>query len=249
MKILKGNYGECRFCDNMDPEFGLPSLTEKSWDLCLTDIPFNLTYDGIENRDTHKKEKKNKGMIVYEDSKENNDYVQWCKNLKTQMLRIAKRVILFIGRQNLQYWITDPNLKDIGVWIKRDSNGYGTSFWVVKHEFFITFGEWNNKYRMPLSFYDCNVGSGFNNIEGLIHPCPRPSKLYEMIMSDLKCESVIDCCLGSGTTSQSAEKLGVNWLGYEIMEEYIPDIEKRIKLGIKAHESYVKQKHKQSKLF
>jgi predicted DNA-binding protein (UPF0278 family) len=38
-------------------------------------------------------------------------------------------------------------------------------------------------------------------------------------------------------------------LGYEIMEEYIPDIEKRIKLGIKAHESYVKQKHKQSKLF
>ena len=47
--------------------------------------------------------------------------------------------------------------------------------------------------------------------------------------------NIIDSFLGSGTTAQVCEELGIPWHGYEISEDYIPDIKKRIKQGIKMH--------------
>ena len=80
------------------------------------------------------------------------------------------------------------------------------------------------------------------------HPCPNNPKLYRSLILDSKFHSVIDPFLGSGTTAAVCEELGIKWLGYEIMEEYSHDIEKRIQLGIKAHESYIKSKKKQTSL-
>ena len=48
MKIIKGNFGECRIIDNMDEKHGLPSLKTKSWDLCLQDPPYGYK---IQNKD------------------------------------------------------------------------------------------------------------------------------------------------------------------------------------------------------
>jgi DNA modification methylase len=55
--------------------------------------------------------------------------------------------------------------------------------------------------------------------------------------------------MGSGTTAEVCETLGIPWLGYEIMEEYAPDIQLRIQRGIKKHQqsfltSYITPKEK-----
>jgi len=82
------------------------------------------------------------------------------------------------------------------------------------------------------------------------HPCPKSYKLCKhLIEKQLPMISIMDICLGSGTIAQIAEELGIKWLGYEIMEEYAPDIDKRIQLGIKSHVSYLKNNKKQQTLF
>ena len=50
MKIIEGNFGRCIFVDNMDAEYGLPSLADKSWDLCLTDPPLESNTKTVQRK-------------------------------------------------------------------------------------------------------------------------------------------------------------------------------------------------------
>ncbi len=65
--------------------------------------------------------------------------------------------------------------------------------------------------------------------EGFLHPSPKSRDLWGYILKKLKPKSVIDPFIGSGTTAEMCEKLGIKWLGYEIKEEYSKDINKRLK--------------------
>ena len=69
MKIIKGNYGECRFIDCIE---GMKEIEDNTFDLCLTDYPFNVKYKGQGGK------KKNNEKIEYEDSKTPEKYEKWC---------------------------------------------------------------------------------------------------------------------------------------------------------------------------
>ena len=68
------------------------------------------------------------------------------------------------------------------------------------------------------------------------------SSILEEIISQLKPLSILDIFIGSGTTAEVAESLGIPWLGYEIKSEYIQDIEERIQRGIEKKKYHKKQR-------
>ena len=84
--------------------------------------------------------------------------------------------------------------------------------------------------------------NGFLCSEDYLHPVPKSINLWTHIINQIKPQSVIDPFLGSGTIAEVCESLGIPWLGYEIMEEYAPDIQKRIERGIMKKKYATKQK-------
>ena len=61
------------------------------------------------------------------------------------------------------------------------------------------------------------------------HPYEKPIKLIELLIENLNnCESVLDPCMGSGTTGVACKKLNRNFIGIELDEKYFEIAKKRI---------------------
>ena len=215
IEIVKGNYGKAYICDNMDPKYGMPALKDKSWDLCLTDYPFNVHYEG-------------KGIegTFYDDAMQSAQYRTFCQQTYAEISRISAGQLIFCGNSNLVMWIKHiaepinlaihykPNMN------KSRASGYSFAL----HDSILIYG----KAHLQKSVYKQNV-----EIQPIKdHPCPNNPNLYKQLLLDAKAVSVIDPFLGSGTTALVCEELGIPWLGYEINPAYIKDIQSRIQNGI-----------------
>jgi len=87
-------------------------------------------------------------------------------------------------------------------------------------------------YGIRFNRWKYNVGFGFStkdNTEG--HPAIFPEALAKdhILSWSNKGDLVFDPCAGSGTTLKMAQLMGRNYLGFEIAEEYIPLINKRLR--------------------
>lgn len=69
----------------------------------------------------------------------------------------------------------------------------------------------------------------FNTEVGL-HPTQKPTALFEYLIKTYSNEgdTVLDCCLGSGTSALAAAKLGRHFIGIEIDEEYYKIAKERL---------------------
>jgi len=228
MKKLKGTYGECRFCDNMDPDEGLPSLAEKSWDLCLTDPPYNIKYKKPSGLGA-KPNAKNKYINPYEDNKSQEAYLMWCEKWFHSLMECTQGILFSPGRMNLSIWYHIQPPEDYIIWYKKNAQGGAKWSHFAKEEPFLIYGQLPKKFTG--SVLEVYVINGFLCEEIYIHPVPKSINLWETILTYLQPTSVIDPFLGSGTTAEVCESLGIPWLGYEIMEEYAVDIDKRITQG------------------
>ena len=122
MKIIKGNYGECRICDNMDEIQGLPSLEEKSWDLCVTDPPYNTGIDKPSGLGESPKTYQDQ-TTFYTDN--NPEYYNYCKQWIGECLRIANQTVFTPGNTNLKWWMRNYDPYDVLVWYKKNSQTGG----------------------------------------------------------------------------------------------------------------------------
>jgi DNA modification methylase len=216
MKILKGNYGECRFCDNMDPDHGLPSLEEKSWDLCLTDPPY-----GYKIQD-------NKGMIGGSNLAKNKEYPITKNDIFTidqfnECKKLSNEQIIW----GMNHYDFLPITTSVIVWDKKKKNGWHNDFGDGE----LAWGSFKTSIRIfRYRWMGCLREK---DAEKRDHPFQKPVALWKWIIGLYKPKTILDPFLGSGTTAEVCESLGIPWLGFEIMEEYAPGIEKRIKRGIK----------------
>ena len=201
MEIVKGRYGECRFCDNMNLEFGLPSLKEKSWDLCLTDPPYGINYT-------------NKGTNY-------NDIflpLDWFDII----LKVCKGLVFTPGATHLYDYILHKKPEHNLRYAYYPGNGK-----TVHVDSILVYGTVSRiSHTRDIKEFDAQKFEGFN------HTSPKSIHFWNYYLTKLAPLSVIDPFLGSGTTAEVCESLKIPWLGYEIMEAYKPDIEKRIKRGI-----------------
>jgi len=72
------------------------------------------------------------------------------------------------------------------------------------------------------------------------HPTTKPLGLYRRILSVITNEgqTVLDCCMGSGTAGVAALELGRHFLGCELKANYFAIAEKRIKKAVQSPSFY-----------
>lgn len=210
-------HGEVRYCDCLDKEFGLPSLEDGSYDLFATDYPFNI--------DLNKGSTMNKDKIFYKDNKKN--IWDFNKSWILHSRRIANGSLIYGMKKHLPNFIEIEKPRDYAFVIKKNSQSGGSVSHWQRCSILLFYGKFNKK--MKEDYFETYAINGFLRDMDLIHPCPLIYSFWEDIISQLQPESVIDPFLGSGTTAEVCEKLGIKWLGYEINEVYSQDIEKRLK--------------------
>ena len=95
------------------------------------------------------------------------------------------------------------------------------------------------KFRLtyPSNFWDDITIPFWSMPENTDHPTQKPEKLYAKLIlaSSRKGDMVFDPFLGSGTASVVAKKLGRNYCGIELNEEYCLWAEKRLQLATKSN--------------
>lgn len=76
--------------------------------------------------------------------------------------------------------------------------------------------------------------------ENTDHPTTKPLGLYRRILSVItnQGQTVLDCCMGSGTAGVAALELGRNFIGFELKDEYFAIAEARIKLAAQSPSFY-----------
>ena len=202
-------------------------------DLCITDPPYNVGLVGnsqVRYRDVRadNPDWKTQEKVSYYDEIEN--YEEWSQSWFSEALRVCKRVIFTPGNPNLGMWAKILPWKDIMFHYKPNGYGRTSNYLFNKGEILLLYGDWKgvqflqNVFIVPLT-------NGFLRTDEYIHPCPKNITLWEQIIKDAKCETVLDPFLGSGTTAEACEFLGKDWIGFEIREEYRADIEKRVANG------------------
>lgn len=233
---VTGRFGKCVFGDCLEL---LKDHTEQP-DHFLADFRFER---GIKSKIYDKKE----GAVPYDNDWLNDeDYYDFCREWFNLISKSCNRLVITPGCKNLSWWTNEhPELKT-GIWIRRNGQNRGSFSLFTRWEPILFLGKFNRVYDEDV--FDVIVDNGFlREDDSIIHHHPKPRELIEKLLLPLQPKSVLDIMVGSGTTCLVCEKYGIKWLGFELMEEYKPDIEKRINDGIN---SFVpnRQKSKQEKV-
>lgn len=238
MQYIKGNFGETRICDCMDPDHGLPSLQDANYDICVTDPPYNI--DAGITTGVHYKGKRFKrdNVKVYSDKIDANDYHEWCNCWFAELKRVSKGIAFTGGFANMGFWTYIHSCGYI-VWIHKNSSSRAFNAMYNWQEPIFTFGKFNYKYESDVLEFPVNSGFIIKK-NHYIHPHPKPYNLWKYLIQHSRPVSVLDPFAGSGLTAEICEEFGIPWLCYEINPAYIPDIEMRVKHGIEAHDKNIK---------
>ncbi len=206
------------YADCMNPENGLPTLEDKSIDLCLTDPPWGSSF-------VNKKKK----TVQYNDKWNPVWNLLWFHELE----RICNGIILVISTSKKFWWIR--NTKPIGEIYIYFNNRCAQSKTAILSKIFsyLVYGKLRNKVIVDLKETSIPIGFVGKNInKKWIHPSPKGTvgkDIWLEFIQEIKPLNFIDPFLGSGTTAEVCTKLGIPWLGYEINEVYSQDINKRLK--------------------
>jgi len=215
----------------MNEENGLPTLEDKSIDLCLTDPPWGIDYNKGGNKGFLRKYVNGRvlrpkaNVTHYEDKFRPEWFLSWFNEL----IRICNQIIVVIGQKNLNWWYKNTDPKGmLCIYHKNAYSGNSISKW-NKFTPYLVFGKVKNKNRIFSNVIEYVIPWGFLSKDKWIHPSPKGTEIAYKILNDLKPESLIDPFLGSGSYAQAATQLGIPWIGYEINEVYSQDINKRLK--------------------
>ncbi len=214
------------YADCMNLENGLPTLEDKSIDLCLTDIPYNIKInpnakksDGSTTIDSKK--------VMYNDNIKN--YEEFCRTLLEEIERICNGIIIYCGSLNLPMWCIIKKPRQIIYRYSRNSQSNGSMTWFIRVSPMVCYGKFKNRLKTDMFEYISYSGNHPKKNHNLIHPCPVNQDFWETLISQLNPSSVIDPFMGSGTTAEVCTKLDIPWIGYEINEVYSHDINLRLK--------------------
>lgn len=117
------DWNKVYYCERLDSEIGLPSLPDKSIDLCITDPPFNIGIKPSPRNINPMKRKISPKALVYEDNRE--DYDDWCQLWYNEVKRICTSIIIHCGGINLPLWINIEKPIQILYRISRNTRSYG----------------------------------------------------------------------------------------------------------------------------
>lgn len=186
----------------------MKQMPDKCVDLICTDPPYGLdvAYDS------------------FDDTQENLSNL--IGGVMPEMLRVAKRVMLTPGVQNIPLY---PRYDWIIAWV------YGTTN---------TWGKWGFNSWQPILCYgkdpylENSMGARMDIIKDSSlppkedHPCPKSMEFVRKMIvrgSVKDGDIILDPFLGSGTTAVAAKQLGRKFIGIELSEKYCKIAEERLR--------------------
>ena len=171
-------------------------------DLVLTDMPYNLNFNGITNDNRA-------------------DYEEWAIGIINNFKKETNNIVLFLGINNLHLtYFIKPDW--VACWFKPGSmtvSKCGFNNWQPIYIWGKRRYRGNDVFRAPIVVDKKNE-----------HPTPKPLKLISDLadLYSAEMETVLDPFLGSGTTAVACERLKRKWIGIEIEEKYCEIAAKRI---------------------
>lgn len=234
---------------NIDVLEGLKKLDDKSIDLIITSPPYNKAgFNGVHKRNS-KHDLWNKtidyGGDVNIDNMKEDDYENWQVEILNECFRVLKDDGSMFYNHKLRVkknqasfpleWISKSNFifRQLLVWdrsssVNLDKCRYIPSteyiFWLIKQRK-------NPRFkRLDGTLFPSEVWK-FSPDKNNSHPAPFPIQLPDNIIPNVaqgERITVLDPFMGSGTTAFSAIKHNCNFIGFDIVEEYVNELNKKL---------------------
>ena len=223
----------------------IKEIPDKSIDLIYTDIPYDFVDNGgggafgVKKRNYHKEYQKvsiNTRSQVNKNKRMNMDElkdivfgIDW--SILDEFIRIQPNIYIYIwcSKKQIPYLIDYYVNKhkcyfDILVWCKNNPIPACNNTYLSDVEYCLMFREegtkMNGNYQTKSKWYLSSINV-FDK-EKYKHPTIKPIELVKrhIINSTTKESVVLDPFMGSGTTCVACKELGVNYIGFEINENY-----------------------------
>ena len=238
-------------CDMFDKNYGLPSLQANSVNAIITDFPYGTLnkrnkWDKVIDYSVFWKEAKRIGVencptittaqmpftayLVNTNLKDFKYTMVWEKskatgylNAKKQPMRAHEDIVVFYNKQckyNPQMTKGEPYNKGTAV---RDTMAYGK-----QEKAILVKNDDGTRYPRSIQYFVTAES------EGKLHPTQKPIALFEWLVktyTDAN-ETIVDPCMGSGTTAVACINNNRSFIGYEKDSEYFKKAKERIKQAI-----------------
>lgn len=193
----------------------MKQMPDKCVDLVLTDPPYGINYDKMQNKQA------DIGRISNGGKWKKYNYDGWDKEIPTshyfkELFRVSKNQIIWGGN----YFFLPSKCQWL-VWNKIQ-RGYMTD------------GEmaWTNT-QGSMKIYDlCRADAYINKTDcEKSHPTQKPIQLFKWCLSLYPhANLILDPFLGSGTTAVAAKELNRNFIGIEVSKEYCDIANERLRI-------------------
>lgn len=192
----------------------IKTIPDNSFDLCITDPPYGMSYQSSRRTDKFNKIS-------------NDENIDWFPDFAKELYRVMKNdthIYIFCN----DFYISEFNkyLREAGFTVKR------TLVWLKNnHTSGDLYGDYGNKTEFILFAHkgrrelmgkrDTNVLS-FSRVSDLKHPTEKPVNLinYLISKSSLENDIIFDPFIGGGTTMISAIRSKRLYYGIELDEDY-----------------------------
>lgn len=229
----------------MDCLEGLKNLPDNSVDMVLTSPPYNMRTrirDG-EYATREKSDHFSKKYKYFGDDLPIEEYYNFHKQVITELLRVSKIVVYnyqtVTGSKEAFFKLLgdfSPYIKDVMIWNKGGQPAMHEHILNSCYEFVVIFESDGRKGRLITNSYFArgtqnNIIGGFqknNNIEG--HGACFPVDFAKKLISLFSKEGdlILDPFMGSGTTAVAAKQTNRNYIGFELVDDYVKIAEERV---------------------
>lgn len=212
---------------NIDCLQGMKLIKDRSIDLILTDIPYDQTNTRL-NYGLRQINKGDADTLNFDLEKFMNECVRVCNG----------SVYIFCATEQVSYIRSFLDMNSfttrLCIWEKTNpSPANGQYMWLNGVETCVYGVRSKRRGGNPVFNERCkNTVWRFPNGSSKRHPTEKPLKLIEYLLqvSSVEGMTVLDPCIGSGTTAEAAIRNNRNFIGFDIKPEYVEIAKERIEL-------------------
>ena len=241
----------------------LKKIPDESIELAITSPPYNLknsTGNGMKDGRGGKWSTAAllKGYANYDDNMPHDEYAKWQREVLTEVLRVLKPDGAFFYNhkwrvqagliQNRQDIVSGFPVRQIIIWQRAGGINFNLGYFLPTYEviYMITKPQFKLSPKANAFGDIWSFPQEMNNA----HPAPFPVSLVDRIISSANGKIVLDPFMGSGTTALAAKKVGRNFIGIDISQEYCDLAEGRIngflKTGVDPFQAQQKRRVRRS---
>lgn len=195
---------------NEDCLEAMKNIPDKYFDLAIVDPPYGIGIDGQKEYISNTNSKHNRKAHTFYGWDQERPGKEYFRELE----RISKHQVIWGGNYFVQY------LQPTKGWLVWDKGQHGLSMSDCE----LAYTSFNKPTRV------ININRGELRRERTIHPTQKPIKLYDWILSMFANEDckVIDTHCGSASSLIACHRAGIEFLGFEIQEEYYKSAKARL---------------------